>query len=256
MPATSSATNPLGITINFVGTDDEHKYTSNVNNKVITYTSVTELVGKYFNEFDALTVATRVAKKRAVTVESVIKDWDVKRTTACTYGTRVHEIIEDTINGLQPRHVASNAVESTTFKYVINAANTLRDNFTVIGTEYKIFDHRLRLAGTIDLLLKFNDTYIILDWKTGKEIGDENRYNEFGLGPLQPIADTTKNHYALQLSIYEYLLRYAEYIPVDAPVKRILMHVTPFGIIKMPTDDMTNYVKDLVIDHLLANLMT
>lgn len=252
MPSTSTSVNPLGIKIEF--DEASHSYTSNVNNKNITYTSVTSLVGQYFKQFDALKVAGNVAKKRGVSVESIIAEWDTTRNEANAYGTRIHQIAEDTIKGIMPRHNPANNKEIATFKYTVEAALKLKDRFTVIDVEKIVFDHRLKIAGTIDLLLKYDDTYLIVDWKSNKEISDENKYSEFGLGPLSSLADTSLNHYALQLSLYEYILRYAEYIPKDAVVKRVLMHVTPFGVNKIPLDYMKDYVKDLLIDYLLSNL--
>lgn len=252
MPSTSTAVNPLGIKIEF--DEASHSYTSNVNNKNITYTSVTSLVSQYFKQFDAAKIAVNVAKKRGVSVESVISEWDTNRNNACEYGTRIHEIAEDTIKGIIPRHNPANNKEIATFKYTVEAALKLKERFTVVDVEKIVFDHRLKIAGTIDLLLKYDDTYLIVDWKSNKEISDENKYSEFGLGPLSSLADTNKNHYSLQLSIYEYLLRCAEYVSKTAEIRRILMHVTPFGINKIELPNMKDLVKDVVIDYLLSNL--
>lgn len=252
MPSTNTAINPLGIKIDFDSA--LHSYTSNVNNKQINYTSVTSLVNQYFKQFDAAKIAVNVAKKRNVSVESVISEWDTNRHDACEYGTKIHEIAEDVIKGITPRHTPDNAKEIATFKYTVEAALKLKERFTVVDVEKIVFDHRLKIAGTIDLLLKHDDTYLIVDWKSNKEISDENRYSEYGIGPLSKVADTSKNHYSLQLSIYEYLLRCAEYVSKTTEIRRILMHVTPFGINKIELPDMKDVVKDVVIDYLLTNL--
>lgn len=252
MPSTSTATNPLGINIEF--NEELHLYKSNVNNKEIIYTSVTELVSKYFKPFDAIKIAEKVAKKRNVTKEVIISEWDKTRTDAINYGTRIHQVAEDVLTGAPVRFFPENNKESTTFNLVTNAATQLKEKFEIVGVEKIVFDHRLKLAGTIDLLLKHNDTYLIVDWKTNKELNDENKYYEFGLGPISELADTAINHYALQLSIYEYILKNVEYIPKNSVVKRVLMHVTPFGINHILVDNLEKFVKDIIIDYLLTTL--
>lgn len=247
------AENPLGIKVTFDA--DKHLYTSHVNGKQIIYTSVTSLISKYFTPFDTDNIAARVARRRNVSVDVVLQEWADKRDVAAVRGRRVHQVCEDVIRGNAVRHTPQNDKELAMFKHAAEAAAKLKERFIVIDTEKIVFDHRLRIAGAIDLLLKYDNTYIICDWKTNKEVSDDNRYNNFGLGPLSKMPDTHISHFNLQLSLYEYLLRVGNYIPSNADVKRLILHVTSDGIVKYPLADISATIKDLILDFLLSNLI-
>lgn len=248
------STNPLGVKIAF--TKFPHGYKSDVNGVSFSYTSVTTLTGKYFEPFPAKEIAKRTAIKRNMPVVAVLAEWNKTKEDGCRLGTRTHAIVEDIINGVTPRYSPESPKEIAVFKYAAEAAIQLKDRFLNLTAEKIVFDHRLKIAGTIDLLIEHHGTYIIIDWKTSKEIHDNNLYNNFGLGPLAKLADTPINRHSLQLSCYEYLLKQAEYIPSDATVKRVLMHVTENGVYKYMLDDMTPFIKDMIIDYMLSNLIT
>ena len=80
-------------------------------------------------------------------------------------------------------------------------------------TEWAIFDEDLQIAGTLDFLEYSNNEFTIYDWKrSDKIIGDgepikTNRYNKTAFPPISNIPDTTYWHYALQVSIYRYILK-------------------------------------------------
>ena len=72
MPGTSKAKSPSGIEIVFE--ELTHKYTSEVNGKLIEYTSGTTFIHKFIPEFDPTGVITeRCAKKQGITVEELKK---------------------------------------------------------------------------------------------------------------------------------------------------------------------------------------
>ena len=84
----------------------------------------------------------------------------------------------------------------------------MKSNFEIYP-EVIIYREELKISGTIDLLLfdKNSDSYIIMDWKTSKKIDTKSYRNKRGVLPAtSDIADTKFNHYALQLSLYRYLL--------------------------------------------------
>ena len=77
MPGTSKAKSPSGIEIVFE--ELTHKYTSEVNGKMIDYTSGTTFIHKFIPEFDPTGVITaRCAKKQGVSVEELKKQWSEK----------------------------------------------------------------------------------------------------------------------------------------------------------------------------------
>ena len=74
-------------------------------------------------------------------------------------------------------------------------------------------DGILKVSGQIDCLIKNGNEITILDWKTNREIKKESYYNrstkqhQMMKFPLNNIQDSNYWHYALQLSLYAYLLQ-------------------------------------------------
>lgn len=74
-------------------------------------------------------------------------------------------------------------------------------------------DGILKVSGQIDCLIKNGNEVTLLDWKTNAEIKKESYYNrstkqhQMMKFPLNNIQDSNYWHYALQLSLYAYLLQ-------------------------------------------------
>ena len=74
-------------------------------------------------------------------------------------------------------------------------------------------DGILKVSGQIDCLIKNGNEVTLLDWKTNREIKKESYYNrstkqhQMMKFPLNNIQDSNYWHYALQLSLYAYLLQ-------------------------------------------------
>ena len=74
--------------------EKEHKYTDTCGNE---YLSVTTLIGKYHEKFDAKYWARIKAKEQGKTEKQILKEWDRIRNEACERGTNKHNGIEDAI---------------------------------------------------------------------------------------------------------------------------------------------------------------
>lgn len=112
-----------------------------------------------------------------------------------------------------------------------------------IYAEIGVYDDTYGISGLIDILCLNHDTqeFIILDWKTNKApLRFDSGYfkkDEYGLldlnnwvaqdktfnYPLEHLADSTGNHYTMQLSIYAYLVSTWGY----KLKKLILCHIRP-----------------------------
>ena len=181
---------------------DAHIYTL-ATNPDIEFISVTTFVSQFFAKFEAEKIATRLVKSSpkymGMTVQEVLQLWR----DAADHGTLVHEQIENFILNQTP----------LTEPKAIHGVNWLK-NFLMkssfdVYSEVIIYSEELQLCGTIDLLLfdKNSNEYIIMDWKTSKAIGTKAFGNKKGVLPAsENIQDTKFNHYALQLSLYRYLL--------------------------------------------------
>lgn len=251
MPSTTEAINPHNIKIKFF--EDTHLYKSNINGQEINYISVSTLASKYFPKFESEKIAGFTAKKRGISIQEVLDEWSKSGKDACIYGTRVHETCEDTILNRPLRNSPCNDKEKKVFSFAINIANKLKNELDIIGVEYLVFNEKLRIAGTIDLLAKSktDNIYYIIDWKTNKSIDVENKYGNKGLYPVQNLDDTNYIHYALQLGLYEYILKSTGYIDKNAIVKKILIHLNEVKPQKYELPNLEPYVKNIILENIL-----
>lgn len=176
-----------------------HLYTSGN----ITFKSVTTLVDECFEKFDADYWAERAARKQGLTPSVIKAQWESKAERARNLGTIMHNKIERYYLGEEPE-------SDETFRLFEQFANDVK--LSPYRTEWAIFDEESRIAGTLDFLHFANGDYVIYDWKRSDKIIDNgtpvktNRYNKTALSPISHIPDTTYWHYALQISIYRYIL--------------------------------------------------
>lgn len=88
-------------------------------------------------------------------------------------------------------------------------------------TEWIVYDWEYKLAGTIDFVDYQNGEYTIYDWKRSDKIIASgmpikiNKYGEKGNYPLEHIDNSPYYHYALQLSLYKFILERNYGIKVD-----------------------------------------
>jgi len=247
MPCTSFATNPHGI--NVVFDEKTHKYISEINGKTIEYTSGTTFVHSFFPEFDVEKIAPLSAKKEGCTIEEIKQKWKEAGNIAVTFGTRVHEVCEDVLLGRKLRNVPKDLKEELIFKSATEYSNKLKLRLDILGVEKIVFNEDLRIAGTIDLFAKSkkDGTYWILDHKTNKSIDTANAYNEKAFFPIDKLDNCNYNQYALQLNLYEFLLKWTGYVDMDASFRRAIIHYSTAGSRFIELPDFQNYIKEMMI---------
>lgn len=263
MPSCSRTVNPRNVEIVF--TEEDHKYRSRVGGDRIEYTSITRFVGNCFPPFDPTgSIAERCASREGISVAEIQERWRLNAKESCDFGTKVHSICEDVLLGreIRERNPVSEK-ETKTFRVAENVARTFRQKVDVLGVEKIVFDERLGLAGTVDFLARSrkNGKYLILDWKTNKEIETENKYGKFGLPPLGDIPDCNFWHYALQLSAYQFMLKFGGYVGKDEEFQRFIIHLTPDGYRLYELPDLTDRIRDVIIwnfakDHSLGKVVS
>lgn len=200
------------------------------------YTSVTTLINRYFTPFDFDKWANYTALKEGVSEKEIRERWFKNGFLARRLGTYVHKIIESNIKGGDPTPIydeAKNNLEEEYFsqfeiasKVFCEKLNSLREiaEKCEIRSEKIIFDPELRLAGTVDLLLKTNDGWVLGDWKTNKTIiSKDNRFNKFGIGVCKNVPDTNFGHYSLQLSLYKYIILRNGYLPKNEKIVKLMI---------------------------------
>lgn len=250
MPGTSKARNPSGIEVEF--NEETHIYKSLIDGKALQYTSGTTFLGQFYPKFDPDgTIAERCAKREGLTVEELRAKWKAKGENSCRLGTRTHEICEDIELGRKLRNEPEDDAERQRFSNAIKMATKVKNCLNIVGVEKIVFSPRLAtpIAGTIDLLgmSKKNGNYIILDWKTNKKIEKHNAFNKFCLDPISHVPAISYHEYALQLNLYQFLLKYEGYAPKNATFRRFLCHITESSSELIELPDYQDEVKNLLI---------
>jgi ATP-dependent exoDNAse (exonuclease V) beta subunit len=216
----------------------------------LTFTSVTTWLAEFFTPFDADAVAADLAAKGTskkygkFTKEEILQQW----LTIADVGTEVHKQIETYIlTGQVPAH------DKAFHGYQWLLLNIGQDPNIVLYPEVKLFSAKYQIAGTVDLLIhkKDEDRWIIADWKTNASIPANSFGNKYGTKPATAtMADSKLNKYALQMSIYSYILE-TEY--GVSPENRILLHLLEKPTVEFVTGVnpiQTEYLKHTVIEML------
>ena len=180
--------------------------------------SVTEIIDKFFPEFDSAYWAERKAIEKLnqdtteydsdilnAAIKKILDDWEKKRNDAALKGTLLHERIEYFYN--QKFHTEY----PPEFEYFKNFHNKY-EKLEAYRTEWRIYDDSLSLAGTVDMVYKKeNNELFIFDWKRTSKLVDQNNqlilkdFN-YGFDGLSHIADNSFNKYALQQNVYKFIL--------------------------------------------------
>lgn len=188
---------PLDSQINF----DEPTHTYTVNGRV--FKSVTTIVEECFEQFDAEYWSKKKAPSLGLTPQQVKRMWEKKGEEARNLGTQLHEKIERYYLG------QSNISDDT---YRLFEKFTQLYHLSPYRTEWTIFDEDTQIAGTLDFLNFQNEVFTIYDWKRSNKVvvcGKAETYSKWGkkaFNPISHVPDTTYWHYALQVSIYRYIL--------------------------------------------------
>ena len=218
------------------------------NNEI--YVSGTQFCGHYMPEFNAAAVAPVIAKRQGKKTEDVIAEWDRKRIHSCEMGTRVHCNQELMMKGGQPQPTFQDEREKAIMRNGILAINSIRSaGWEPFAAEKVIFSVKYKIAGTVDAIFVRGREYMIVDWKTNERIEKSNRYGEKCKNPLGHLDACEFVKYSLQLSLYRRILLEEGYLNAIAPVRLVLIHLTPNGFTPMPVTPLEE-LDSLLLDYL------
>jgi len=174
-----------------------HTYTHKTLGKFI---SVTTLLGKYKEHFDANKHATRVAQREGVPKEMILELWENEKNKACERGTNIHELLENYIN-------FGDTEENYMWLYKTynNIVERCIDRYDKVLSENLLYDEDFKVAGTADLIYEHKDEFTIADFKTNKKFRFSSAFNEKLLPPVDHLHNCEFNIYALQLSMYAFM---------------------------------------------------
>lgn len=148
-------------------------------------------------------------------VEEIKKQWEDTKNEACEHGTMLHEIMETSFYGKSHFDLSNLECPDVVGNYRCEAGyypSKLEDG---IYPEYLvswIAPNGLKICGQIDLLIVKDGEIILRDWKSNREIKKKSFFNSAKKKnvmmkfPLNNLMDCNFYHYALQLSLYAYMI--------------------------------------------------
>lgn len=220
MPGTSKAAHPsgaLGITF----TEDDHSYIDDIG---ISYISATTLVHSAFPPFDADAAAAAKSAKTGIPAEDLKSQWAANGKAAADDGTRCHENCERQILGqLDRMNQPRNDEERTRFRAAWFEVEKMKAAFSTLEPEKLVFSPRFQVAGSIDVLARRPGMVAIIDWKYIKALRRESFGGRTGNHvATAALPDCNFWHYALQLNLYEQILKVEGYIEPTIQVVKML----------------------------------
>jgi hypothetical protein len=211
---------------------DNHQYTSD-NSK--NWTSVTTIISAYKEPFDAVAISVKSSKNKnskwyGLAPERIREIWKAEAERSITLGTYYHNQREqelltcDTISLYGCQLPIIQPIEDE--QGVKTAPPQKLENG--IYPEHFVYLESMGWCGQADLVEVVNGIVNVRDYKTSKKIDRESYKNWEGvskkmLKPLHHLDDCHFYHYALQLSIYMYMI--LKHNPNLKPGKLEIIHV-------------------------------
>lgn len=229
----------------------------------VALTSVSNVIKDFFPDFDAEAMAQRKAVHEGVTPTLLLEQWDAKGAVAREVGTFIHSQIERTFLGLptemtyhfvyegkEIRREEHVSIEREMTYFADLCKHPILLEHPIYRTEWRIYDEDLRIAGTIDCLLRSPEgKFVLMDWKRSEKIGREE-YGNFipmttnpfpyaiGKGALSHMSDTPFTKYILQQNLYSHILRSRYDIEVEEMYLAVLSPVySSYHLVKVPRLD-------------------
>jgi len=235
---------PSGRIICFNESNHTYYAEDNPNEKFI---SVTTFINKFFPKFKFDEISFVYAMKNGLDVNEVRQAWIDKREKATELGKKVHLYVKKFLTSSENYAIVfDNEIEKHYFKQVRKAIKTMY----YFGMEFEcseciLADLNWKIAGTTDLVFRFEDSLHLLDWKTSQKIKTHNQFQK-GLTPIKHLDDVNYNKYILQLNLYELLIRNNGYYPWAKQIVKRIIHLSEdkFEFIDVP--DMQREIKSML----------
>lgn len=213
---------------------DDHSYSS-LDTDSIDWISVTTLVSNFKKPFDSKKVAEKVSKNKkskwyGVDPKIIMSIWNNESERSTTLGTWYHNQREEDLCSLASIEREGNNIPIFKPIDVVNGLKKAPSQKLEPGVypEHMVYLKSVGICGQSDLVEVVNGKVNIIDYKTNKEIKKESYINWEGksdkmLPPLDGLDDCHFYHYALQLSIYMYII--LKHNPKLKPGKIFIHHV-------------------------------
>ena len=212
---------------------EDHSYVS-LEEDNINWISVTTLISQFKEPFNSKSIAEKVSKNKkskwyGMKPQEIEDAWKTESERALELGTFYHNQRESDLCSFAsiekegiPLPVYS-PIEKEGIKYAPEPKLT-----EGIYPEHMVYLKSAGICGQSDLVEVINGRVNIIDYKTNKEIKTESYVNWEGISkkmlhPVNNLDDCSFNHYALQLSIYMYII--SKHNPKLKPGEIYIHHV-------------------------------
>ena len=214
--------------------DKDHKYESTDPDNKIDWISVTHLVSHFKPPFDPKAISEKASKNPrskwyGMTPEDIRAAWEAESRRAMDMGTWYHNQREKDLTEFETIDRDGITVPIIRPLFIDDVKHApdqrLKDG---VYPEHFVYLKSAGLCGQSDRVDVVNGIVFIHDYKTNKEIKTEGFKNWDGTvkkmtGPLAHLDDCHLVHYALQLSLYLYII--LKHNPKLKPGKLTLDHV-------------------------------
>ena len=214
---------------------DDHSYKS-IDDDKIDWVSVTTLISYFKNPFDANAVAKKVSKNKkskwfGIEPKLIKEIWNNESKRATDLGSFYHDQREADLCSFAS--IEREGVTVPVFKPIETKKGTKfapsQKLESGVYPEHMVYLRSKGICGQSDLVEVVNGKVNIIDYKTNKQIKMKSYVNWEGvsekmLAPISNLDDCNFNHYALQLSIYMYII--LKHNPKLKPGKIFLNHIS------------------------------
>lgn len=213
---------------------EDHSHTYSLRGRL--YRSSTQIVDQFIRPFDTVERSQYMAERYGRTPEYWVTKWRDGNQVSLDRGTLIHNTKEDYLHSrgvdtIGNKHFRVYNLEKPTDTHLKLNYAKLPDG---IYPELKLWNHVWGIAGRVDKPILDTDHLghriaHIDDYKTGRKIDQEGWQEKDGsyrmmLDPISHLHDCEWSHYALQLSIYQYMLEGFGFTPGE---RRIIHYPHP-----------------------------
>jgi hypothetical protein len=249
---------------------EDHSYTSVDTEEKIDWVGVTTLISNFKKPFDAEKQSVKSSKNKnskwfGLSPEEIRRAWEAESKRATDLGTFYHNQREEEI--LMFETIEREGLQVPIIKPIVDGdakyapEQKLQDG---VYPEHLVYLKSAGVCGQSDRVEVVRDVVSITDYKTNKEIKMEGYRGWDGstqkmTGPVSHLDDCHFYHYALQLSVYLYII--LKHNPALKPGKLVIDHVTfeeagkdhlgyPVTFLDMDGDPIIKEVKSIEVPYL------